>query len=992
MAAAAGEGAAAPGSAAGGGNRRKVDNRVKVMLENGAALKHRSLFLLVGDRGRDQLVNLHAMVSRAKHQAKVDMLWCYKTELSFGGGSKRKRAAKFKKDVDRGIATAEQNSAFEVWLQQTKIRFCYYKDTHKILGQTFGMLVLQDFEALTPNLLARTMETVEGGGLVVILIRTLRSLKQLYTLTMDVHARYRSAQHGDVVPRFNERFILSLADCRAFLCVNDRLEVLPFTSNVKEVQAVPERDIFTEEEKKLRMLQDELKSNTMVGPLIKSSMTLDQATAVLGLMETVAEKSLSTTVTVTAARGRGKSAALGLAVAGAISQGYSNIFVTSPSPENLITFFQFVVKGLEEFGYKEREDFEIVQAEAAEMARAVIRVSVFRSHRQTVQYLLPQDSAKFGAAELLVVDEAAAIPLPLLRALLGPYLIFLSSTITGYEGTGRALSLKLFNDLRSRARAVAAAGGAQQGAAGRGLKELSLEQPCRYGSGDPLESWLHKVLCLDADVAKHKAPPLLHPDQLDLFFVERDTLFSYHAAAEELLQRIVALYVSSHYKNQPNDLQLLSDAPGHNLFVLLDAKSSRQGSVPDVYAVIQVSAEGNIKHDKLESDLGKGTRPSGDLIPYTLAQNFQEPGFGELRGLRVVRIAVHPEMQRQGYGGRALRLLLQYYEGELHGMVTPQHAPSRARPAPDDAAAAPDASGGCNVEIAPRKDLPHLLHRLGDRPPEECDYIGTSFGLTTELYSFWAKANFRPVYLRQVANDLTGEHSAIMLRGLAHQGTAAAGWVRKFGDDFAARFLRLLPLCFRRLPVSCALSIAVDRLQRADSDADAGAERPLDEEELLQRVTEWDLRRLSAFSRRLVDQAVVLDLVPEVAALYFAGRLGRALRLPMAQAAVLLAFGLQGRTTDEIRKEPEFKAVESNQVASFFAKALGRISQHFDEIRSGGSGPEDGPTDALQAATGGAVPSVVSLPRQRPAADADAQGGGAAAGAGAQHRAKRRRR
>ena len=39
--------------------------------------------------------------------------------------------------------------------------------------------MLQDFEALTPNLLARTVETVEGGGLVIILLRTVASLKQV---------------------------------------------------------------------------------------------------------------------------------------------------------------------------------------------------------------------------------------------------------------------------------------------------------------------------------------------------------------------------------------------------------------------------------------------------------------------------------------------------------------------------------------------------------------------------------------------------------------------------------------------------------------------------------------------------------------------------------------------------------------------------------------------------------------------------------------------
>jgi tRNA(Met) C34 N-acetyltransferase TmcA len=62
--------------------------------------------------------------------------------------------------------------------------FSYYKESHKILGNTYGMCVLQDFEAITPNLLARTIETVEGGGLVVLLLKTMTSLKQLYTMTM----------------------------------------------------------------------------------------------------------------------------------------------------------------------------------------------------------------------------------------------------------------------------------------------------------------------------------------------------------------------------------------------------------------------------------------------------------------------------------------------------------------------------------------------------------------------------------------------------------------------------------------------------------------------------------------------------------------------------------------------------------------------------------------------------------------------------------------
>jgi N-acetyltransferase 10 len=51
-------------------------------------------------------------------------------------------------------------------------------------------------------------------------------------------------------------------------------------------------------------------------------------------------------------------------------------------------------------------------------------------------------------AELVVVDEAAAIPITVVKKLLGPYMVILSSTVHGYEGTGRSLSLKLIQQLK----------------------------------------------------------------------------------------------------------------------------------------------------------------------------------------------------------------------------------------------------------------------------------------------------------------------------------------------------------------------------------------------------------------------------------------------------------------------------------------------------------------------------------------------------------------
>jgi N-acetyltransferase 10 len=97
---------------------------------------------------------------------------------------RKKREAKIKRDVKRGVREPNEQNPFEIFVTVTDIRYTYYKDSTKILGHTYGMCVLQDFEAITPNLLARTIETVEGGGLVVLLLKTMTSLKQLYTMTM----------------------------------------------------------------------------------------------------------------------------------------------------------------------------------------------------------------------------------------------------------------------------------------------------------------------------------------------------------------------------------------------------------------------------------------------------------------------------------------------------------------------------------------------------------------------------------------------------------------------------------------------------------------------------------------------------------------------------------------------------------------------------------------------------------------------------------------
>lgn len=934
--------------------RKQLDPRIPTLIRNQVATGHRSFFVIVGDHARDQVVNLHFLLAQSRVEARPSVLWCYKKDLGFTT-HRKKREAKIKRDIKRGVRDQDTQDPFELFVSVTDIRYCYYKDTPKILGRTFGMLVLQDFEAITPNLLARTIETVEGGGIVALLLPTMSSLRQLYSLSMDAHARYKSASTDeDIVARFNERFLLSLSASPSCLFLDDELNVLPL-SRGKEIRPLPETSAGQSvggvgsavqkgrarraREQELAHVQADVAETKVVGDVIRHAKTLDQAKAVLTILDVLASSSLSTTVALTAGRGRGKSAALGLCLAAAIAHGYSNIFVTSPSPENVKTLFEFVLKGLDALGYEEVADWDM-QRGTGEWKDVVVRLNVFRGHRQTIQYIQPQDHHVLSQAELVVIDEAAAIPLPVVRRLLGPYLVFLSSTVNGYEGTGRSLSLKLLEQLRQgsaaadRASAAAdrAPGGAPAAAwSARALKEVTLHEPIRYAEGDEVEAWLHQLLCLDAAVTRGTARErggCPHPSACELYMVNRDTLFSYHPASEAFLQRIMALYVASHYKNSPNDLQLLSDAPAHAVFVLLpplDA-AARAGGLPEPLCVVQVALEGRISRQAILHSLARGTRDAGDLIPWLVTQQFQDADFAELSGARVVRIAVHPAYAGMGYGSRALALVEQFYSGAL--LDADALAARQARDA-----APKRAPGGGEVAVRDAAQLPPLLERLSERAPERLEWLGVSYGLTPSLFRFWKHAGFVPLYMRQTPNELTGEYSTVQLKTIG--AARGAAWLAAFARDFRRRFLSLLAFRFRELSTLTALSVV-----EAASGASDAPEHALSAAELAWLLTPFDMKRLESYGNNLLELQVVLDLLPTLATLYFAGRLRAVadadadaddeapaplLTVSGLSAALLLAVGLQRRTLDDAAGELQLPL---SQAHTLLAKAVRYMVQN----------------------------------------------------------------
>ncbi|XPS93293.1 N-acetyltransferase 10 [Ascochyta lentis] len=956
--------------------KKAIDSRIPALIRNGAQEKKRSFFVVVGDRQKDVIVNLYHILLNVDVKLNKSVLWAYKNKLLGFSSHRKKREKKIKSELKRGIRDIDTEDPFELFVSTQNIRYVYYKETEKILGNTYGMCILQDFEALTPNLLARTIETVEGGGLVILLLKGMNSLKQLYTMSMDIHSRYRTEAHSDVVARFNERFLLSLGKCDSCLVVDDELNVLPISGgkHVKQLAPPdPELEGKTPKAKELEEIKESLADTPPVGDLVKLAKTVDQAKALLTFVDAIAEKTLQSTVTLTAARGRGKSAALGVAIAAAIAHGYSNIFITSPSPENLKTLFEFVFKGFDALGYMEHQDYNILQSTHAEFNKAIVRVNVHRQHRQTIQYIQPQDANQLGQAELLVIDEAAAIPLPLVRKLMGPYLVFMASTINGYEGTGRSLSLKLINQLREQSRGRKTTGtstvvdratgketkdGTEPSMAGRSLREITLSEPIRYAQGDSVERWMNDLLCLDATLPRSKlgTQGCPHPDECQLLHVNRDTLFSYNPAAEKFLQKMMALYVASHYKNTPNDLQLMSDAPAHQLFVL--TAPAEDNKLPEPLCVIQVALEGQISRESVLSSLSRGQRAGGDLIPWIVSQQFQDENFASLSGARIVRIATNPDYVNMGYGSRALSLLVDFYDGKLASLSesAPSEIETMKRVSESDLESATLQTD--TIKVREASEMPPLFARLPELASPKLDYVGVSYGLTSQLHKFWKRQSFVPVYLRQTPNDLTGEHTCIMLRSL--ETTSSDGsWVAAFAKDFQKRFLSLLSYQFRSFPSVTSLSIEESASLGANLDVELQA-APITKAELDALFSPFDLKRLDSYANNMLDYHVILDMLPSIATLYFTGRLKSHLKMSGVQVALLLAVGLQRKEFSEVEKELNLSA---SQLMAMFVKVVRKVATAFRGILEGAVRQEL--PEAMEVEDGDA-PEAVADPRFKP--------------------------
>jgi Predicted P-loop ATPase fused to an acetyltransferase len=218
-------------------------------------------------------------------------------------------------------------------------------------------------------------------------------------------------------------------------------------------------------------------------------------------------------------------------------------------------------------------------------------------------------------ADWLVVDEAAAIPAPLLEKLASRFPhVLLTTTVQGYEGTGRGFLLKFC------ARFPA-------------LKQFTLTTPVRWAAGCPLEAVVSELLIFSD--ALFAVPPrgALRYEAVEQSLWQTDS---------PLPQALYQLLSGAHYRTSPLDLRRMMDAPGQR-FICAQSESGLAGA-------LWLVDEGGLSPALSQAVWAGFRRPRGNLVAQSLAAHGGSPLAATLLGRRVSRVAVHPLRQCAGIG------------------------------------------------------------------------------------------------------------------------------------------------------------------------------------------------------------------------------------------------------------------------------------------------------------------------------------------------------
>lgn len=332
-------------------------------------------------------------------------------------------------------------------------------------------------------------------------------------------------------------------------------------------------------------------------------------------------------VVITADRGRGKSAALGIAAAELLKQGRRQILITAPFEDNTATLFQHAKQAL-----------------GAELHHATETVLETRDGG-CLRFLPVRDLlAEKPEAEVVMVDEAAAIPAFLLkRVLLGWPRVAFSSTVHGYEGSGRGFAIR-FRQILDRETPQ--------------WQGITLTEPVRWAPADPLEGLVSRLFLLAAEedaaigegaIGKGSGTGPLHRPESGGLIIEP---WQPAQATGAELAGSFGLLVNAHYRTSPVDLRQWLDDPA-----AITWRASVNGQP---LGILWAAIEGGLSEELAgQVTLGK-RRVRGHLLPQSLAAHSGFPAAARQRCLRIVRIAVAAGARQQGIGRQLVRAASDY--------------------------------------------------------------------------------------------------------------------------------------------------------------------------------------------------------------------------------------------------------------------------------------------------------------------------------------------
>jgi|GEM_PF-1089014 len=234
--------------------------------------------------------------------------------------------------------------------------------------------------------------------------------------------------------------------------------------------------------------------------------------------------------------------------------------------------------------------------------------------------------------DLLIVDEAAALPLPMLKALFERYhqLIF-SSTDHGYEGAGKGFTIKFTDFLKQ---------------VSQHHENLTLNEPIRWAKGDKLEAFIDTLLFL------HYGDNLCNVNKLKVNTKSSnplETLCIKHGGWSlntRLLNDCFTLLVSAHYQTSPDDIRWILDDPSVNTWILKDQDK--------IVSTAILTEEGQLD-ESLAIDVARGTRrPRGHLLPQSLLAHEGHLDAGKHSYWRISRIASQSLQQNLGHASHLL--------------------------------------------------------------------------------------------------------------------------------------------------------------------------------------------------------------------------------------------------------------------------------------------------------------------------------------------------